>query len=183
MSAATAFIAMALACGALESSYGHLLLAGLLACWIGDACLLSSGRSTGFMAGIGAFLLGHLAYAVAFFHLGLDTTALLIAAVVIGGLGAYTLRWLRPHVPADFRIPVLCYVGVISLMVAASIGAFAEGASVVLPIGAVGFALSDVFVARERFVTKGFVNPGLGLPLYFGSQMLLAYTASFGAGL
>lgn len=178
MSAASAFLAMALACGALEWRYGQLLFAGLVLCWIGDACLLSSGRSKGFLAGIAAFLLGHVVYAIAFCQLGLNTTALFVSALVLGGLAAATLRWLRPYIPDDFRVPVFCYVGVISLMVTVSFAAYANGASLLLPAGAFGFALSDVFVARDRFVTKSFVNPGLGLPAYFGSQMLLAYTAS-----
>ena len=45
---------------------------------VGDACLLSVGRSTEFRIGIGTFLLAHLAYAVAFSQLGLDPTGLLI---------------------------------------------------------------------------------------------------------
>ena len=64
MSAASAFLAMALACGALESTYGRLLIVALVSCWIGDACLLSSGRSRIFLAGIGAFLVGHLVFNV-----------------------------------------------------------------------------------------------------------------------
>ena len=179
MSAASAFLAMALASGALESSYGQILFAGLVLCWIGDACLLQRGRSRGLLVGIAAFLLGHLAYAIAFYRLGLDPVGLFGGAVVIGALGMVALRWLRPHVPDDFRIPIFCYVGVVSLMVATSLGAYAGGASFVLPLGTLGFAISDVFVARERFVTKSFLNPGVGLPMYFTSQMLLAYTASF----
>ena len=180
MSAASAFIAMALASGALESSYGEILLAGLALCWIGDACLLSSGQSTGFLAGIGAFLLGHLVYAIAFYQLGLDWTGLLVGGLVIGGLALITLRWLHPQVPEDFRIPVISYIGVISVMVIASIGAVAAGAPIILAIGAIVFGISDVFVARERFVSSGFINSALGLPAYFGAQLLLAYTARFG---
>ena len=180
MSAASAFIAMALASGALESSYGEILLAGLALCWIGDACLLSSGQSTGFLAGIGAFLLGHLVYAIAFYQLGLDWTGLLVGGLVIGGLALITLRWLHPQVPEDFRIPVISYIGVISVMAIASIGAVAAGAPIILAIGAIVFGISDVFVARERFVSSGFINSALGLPAYFGAQLLLAYTARFG---
>jgi uncharacterized membrane protein YhhN len=180
MSAATAFLAMALACGALESTYGQILLGGLVLCWIGDACLLSPGQSTGFLAGIGAFLFGHLVYAIAFYQLGFDWTGLLIGALVIGGLAAITLRWLHPQVPDDFRIAVISYIGVISVMVIASIGAVAAGAPIILAIGAIIFGISDVFVARERFVSSGFVNSALGLPAYFGAQLLLAYTARFG---
>ena len=176
MSAASAFIAMALACGALESSYGEILLGGLVLCWIGDACLLSPGQSTGFLAGIGAFLLGHLVYAIAFYQLGFDWTGLLIGALVIGGLAVVALRWLRPKVPDDFQIPVISYIGVISVMVIASIGAVAAGAPIILAIGAIVFGISDLFVARQRFVSSGFVNAAVGLPAYFGAQLLLAYT-------
>lgn len=180
MSAASAFLAMALACGALESSYGQILLGGLVLCWIGDACLLSPGQSTGFLAGIGAFLLGHLVYAIAFYQLGLDWTGLLVGGLVIGGLAVITLRWLHPQVPNDFRVAVISYIGVISVMVIASIGAVAAGAPIILAIGAIVFGISDVFVARERFVSSGFENSALGLPAYFGAQLLLAYTARFG---
>ena len=75
----------------------------------------------------------------------------------------------------------MSYIGVISLMVATSIGAVAAGAPIVLAVGAIVFALSDLFVARERFVQKGFVNSALGLPAYFGAQLLLA--ASVGIGI
>ncbi len=176
MAAASAFIAMALAAGALQTDYGRILLAGLALCWLGDACLLSRGRSTGFLLGIAAFLLGHLFYAGAFFRLGLDPFGLFAGAAVMGAFALLSLRWLRPHVPNDFRIAVLCYVLVISIMVTASIGAVADGATPMLAIGAIGFATSDLFVARERFVEQGFSNSAIGLPLYFGSQMLLAYT-------
>jgi uncharacterized membrane protein YhhN len=89
------------------------------------------------------------------------------------------LRWLRPKVPDDFQIPVISYIGVISVMVIASISAVAAGAPVILAIGAIVFGISDLFVARERFVESGFVNAAVGLPAYFGAQLLLAYTARF----
>jgi len=42
------------------------------------------------------------------------------------------------------------------------------------------FGISDLFVARQRFVSSGFVNAAVGLPAYFGAQLLLAYTAGLG---
>jgi len=181
MVAASAFIAMALVCGALESTYGEILLAALALSWVGDACLLSSGRSTGFLVGIAAFLLAHLAYAIAFIGRGLDLTALGLAGLGVLGFMSLVLRWLWPRVPGDFRIAVASYVGVISFMVATAIAAAAAGAPLVLALGAIGFAISDLFVARERFVASAFSNSAIGLPLYFGSQLLLAYTASLGS--
>ena len=107
---------------------------------------------------------------------------LLVAAVVVVGLASATLRWLHPQIPTGFRVVILSYVGVISVIVVASIGAVAAGAPVILALGAIVFAISDLFVVRPRFVTEGFVNAGLGLPSHFGAQFLLAYPARFGSG-
>jgi len=41
-------------------------------------------------------------------------------------------------------------------------------------VGAVLFFLSDLLVARDRFVAPGFGNRLLGLPLYYAAQLLLA---------
>ena len=40
--------------------------------------------------------------------------------------------------------------------------------------GAVLFFLSDLGVARDRFVSPGVWNRAVGLPLYYGAQLLLA---------
>ena len=40
--------------------------------------------------------------------------------------------------------------------------------------GAFAFYVSDLAVARERFVSSSFLNRAWGLPLYYGAQILLA---------
>ena len=40
------------------------------------------------------------------------------------------------------------------------------------------FYLSDLAVARDRFVSPGFANALWGLPLYYVAQLLFAYSAS-----
>jgi uncharacterized membrane protein YhhN len=40
--------------------------------------------------------------------------------------------------------------------------------------GAVLFYLSDLAVARHRFVKAEFLNRGIGLPLYYAGQVLIA---------
>jgi uncharacterized membrane protein YhhN len=45
--------------------------------------------------------------------------------------------------------------------------------------GAMGFYFSDLFVARERFLKKSFVNKMIGLPLYFIGQFLLAFSVGY----
>jgi hypothetical protein len=43
-------------------------------------------------------------------------------------------------------------------------------------VGALGFYVSDVFVARQRFLKSEIVNRLIGLPLYYGGQFLLAFS-------
>ena len=57
-------------------------------------------------------------------------------------------------------------------------GAFGAGAGAPLLAGALGFFVSDLAVARERFVAKSFSNKLWGLPLYYAAQLVLAGTVS-----
>lgn len=43
-------------------------------------------------------------------------------------------------------------------------------------IGAVLFYISDIFVARNRFIKKEYLNRLCGLPLYYCGQFLLAFS-------
>jgi hypothetical protein len=43
--------------------------------------------------------------------------------------------------------------------------------------GAFSFYLSDIFVARQRFVQASFWNRLIGLPLYYLGQFQIAYTS------
>jgi hypothetical protein len=45
--------------------------------------------------------------------------------------------------------------------------------------GALGFYVSDIFVARQRFLKTDFVNRLIGLPLYYGGQFLLAFSTGW----
>jgi uncharacterized membrane protein YhhN len=74
------------------------------------------------------------------------------------------------------RYPVYAYIGIITLMVALSAGAWGKEGSLLMLVGAVLFYISDVFVARDRFVTSDVWNRYLGLPLYYAAQLALAYT-------
>jgi uncharacterized membrane protein YhhN len=80
-------------------------------------------------------------------------------------------------VPDALRVPVRAYVLVISAMVACAAGTFGAAPEPALLVGALAFFLSDLAVARERFVEKGLANKLWGLPLYYGAQLMLAWTA------
>jgi len=175
--ASAGFLGQALTLGATDSRYGRWILIALLFGWIGDVALLGRGRSW-FLTGLVAFLIGHLLYVVAFLVAGLSagfTVAAAGAATVAAGV---VFRWLRPHLPPEMIAPVLAYVVIISAMVATAVGATAGGATPLIVIGATAFYMSDLAVARDRFVAPGFVNRIWGLPLYYLGQVLLAWSVA-----
>ncbi|MGB5326539.1 MAG: lysoplasmalogenase [Pseudomonadales bacterium] len=176
--ASSAFIWAALYWGATASTYGSLVLLGLVFCWLGDMLLLPEGSGKSFLAGLFAFLCGHIVYAAAFSTLALNERAGLVALLAVIPVGAFVLRWLWPTLPAPMRIAVPLYVFVILSMVALAWSVTVSGAPLVLALGATGFAMSDLSVARERFIAPGFGNRAWGLPLYFISQLLLAYSVA-----
>lgn len=176
--ASTAFIATALAAGALEGgTYGAFVLTALVLSWWGDVLLIPSERPAIFRAGILAFLLGHVAFVVAFASRGLDATFAGVAALVLVGPVIGVLRWLRPHLPAGLKLAVYAYLAVISVMVVCAVASFPSALVPAIPLGALMFFFSDLAVVRDRFVSRGFGNRICGLPLYYGGQLVLASTA------
>ncbi len=174
--ASTAFIATALAAGALESDYGRWILLALVLSWFGDIFLIPRERPAIFQAGILSFLLGHVGFAAAFVQHGLDPMWLGIALVATAAAALPTLRWLLPHVPDDMRLAVRAYIAVITAMVVCAAGAVGHAGQSTILLGALMFYVSDLSVARDRFVTKAFSNRVWGLPLYYGGQLVLAST-------
>jgi uncharacterized membrane protein YhhN len=174
--AAAGFVAAALANGAFESSYGTWILSGLVLSACGDVLLIPRESPRAFLAGLVAFLLGHVAYAIAFATRGLDGITVAVALPAVLGAGLVVLRRLLPFVSARMRAPVLAYVVVISVMLVCAAGTVGRAGNSAIFLGAFAFYLSDLAVARERFVQKSFVNKLWGLPLYFGAQLVLAST-------
>ena len=171
--AALAFVWLALALGALESTYGGWLLAGLLCCMLGDLLLMPDSERC-FLGGLVAFLCGHLLYAVAFWQLPHSLTGVAATALPALVLLVFVGRWLLPRVPAQMKIPVTLYTLVITGMLLCAGLTAAQPAALLIIGGAWGFAVSDLAVARRQFVQPSRWNGLWGTPLYFFSQMLLA---------
>ena len=171
--AAAAFVWLALALGATESIFGSWLLAGLVLCMLGDLLLMPEDERC-FLAGLVAFLCGHLLYAVAFVQLGASPVGLAISALPCLLLLLVTYRWMLPRVDPPMKLPVSCYMWVITGMLLCASLTLRHPASTLIIAGAWGFALSDLAVARQQFVKASPLNGLWGTPLYFLSQMLLA---------
>jgi uncharacterized membrane protein YhhN len=174
--ASTGFVAFAVLRGAAGTGYGRWVLAGLALGWLGDVLLIPKGANRTFAAGLASFLLGHLAFAGAFALRGPSLPWLGAGLVFVAAAAVPLLRWLMPHVPGALVQPVYAYFAVISAMVATAAGVSGATSDFIYLAGALGFAVSDVSVARERFVAKSFVNSLWGLPLYYLSQLVLAAT-------
>jgi uncharacterized membrane protein YhhN len=173
------FVAVALIQPHLIQSYYHWVLAGLVWGLIGDVCLALKGN-TAFRAGLVSFLLGHILYVVAFVGLTRPSDWLTLGHLLIAAVSLGVFWWLRPHL-GSMLVPVCLYIVVISVMVAAAWVALlnpglAPKGAWALFLGALCFYVSDIFVARDRFVQSQYLNRLLGLPLYYGAQFLIAFS-------
>jgi uncharacterized membrane protein YhhN len=103
-----------------------------------------------FVAGLGAFLVGHLCYLAGFWAHGPGGLALAVAAVIVvaavAPVGFRILKALGRERP--LQVPVAAYMVVISAMLAT---ALATG-NVVAGVGAALFVSSDTMIAWNRFV-------------------------------
>lgn len=174
--ASVAFVALAFAQHATRTPYGTAITVGLVLSLLGDVLLLFQDKRV-FMGGIFAFLLGHIAFTAAFFLRGIAFGPLeggLLLALLIAGV---VLRWLLPH-SGELKGAVILYVVVISVMVPAAIACSVKNETYVPAVGALAFYVSDLSVARDRFVREGFVNRLWGLPLYYFAQVLLALSCA-----
>jgi uncharacterized membrane protein YhhN len=159
--------------------YYHLLLVGLILCLIGDVCLALPQQKM-FLLGLVSFLIGHIFYVFGFFsvtHTSAWTWAGSLAVLFVSGTVYW---WLRPHL-GEMKIPVVIYIIVISIMISGACSLLgnsdlAKSGRLMAFMGAVSFYFSDVFVARDRFRKKAFLNRLIGLPMYYTGQFLLAFS-------
>ena len=82
------------------------------------------------------------------------------------------------------NLPVLLYIIVITLMMSGAWSVLGDGTlalsgRIAVFTGALSFYVSDIFVARDRFLKTEFLNRLVGLPLYYFGQFLLAFSIGF----
>jgi uncharacterized membrane protein YhhN len=137
----------------------------------GDVLLMLP--SDQFVAGLAAFLVGHVCYVVGFWLDPPGAAAVVAAGIVvvacIAPLAVRILRALRAGGDRALAPPVVAYMAVITVMV---VSAVASG-NVAAGVGAVLFAGSDSMIAWDRFVGAFAAAPVAIMVTYHLGQALL----------
>lgn len=159
--------------------YYQILLIGLFFCLGGDIFLALPGEKM-FLCGLVSFLLGHVCYIGCFFYVAGFSYWTWIGGVTGMVTGAAVFFWLQPRL-GSMLIPVIAYIVVITLMLTGAWTVLGDGGvkfagRVLVFIGAASFYVSDLFVARDRFLKAEFKNRLFGLPLYYLGQFMLAFS-------
>ncbi|MGR3758624.1 lysoplasmalogenase [Roseobacteraceae bacterium NS-SX3] len=174
----TASVAL-LAAGAWAAGAPGLLILALGLCALGDLFLSRDGEGA-FMAGVGAFAAGHLAYAVLFLTQDASTPARLLqfpwnlAVLALLAVGGVMARVLAPRAGA-LKGAVLAYIPIILGMGLAALTLPPEGALAWVLPAALAFMVSDIVLAAETFVLPEDhplrrITPYAVWPLYWGAQ-------------
>ena len=174
MTAAGAFLAIGFS-GSHTELPQQLLMLGLIFGFIGDAALLSQEKKP-FLVGIGAFLIGHALYAVAWLPSFTAATLTQFPSLLFILLALTFTPFIIRYTDGFMKKAVVAYILVITVMGITSVGQTALTGDARYVVGAAMFALSDVSVALDRFTPIPRWHRWLGIPLYFVSQYILAST-------
>ena len=173
---ATLAVLIAAAAGADIDDGKAWVVAALVFGLLGDIGLMFSrdGRADPpFLAGLAAFLLGHVAYIGAFLSAGVHGLRLLAGLLVVVGVAALALpavlRGAARAAGRDFALIVAAYAAVLAAMTALGIGT----GIVATAIGAALFLGSDTLLARQRFVAPVKHGPLLVIVTYHLAQFLI----------
>jgi len=154
---------------ATDISYGQLILVGLFFAFLGDTFLMfretGAGSQQFFLLGLGSFLMTQGVYFLAFWKYANGKgyikkrpwIALLFVAFLIGNS-----LFLLPDLPTAFKIPVLIYSTVITLMVLSTSNLYREIPNAIftyLIIGVLLFMCSDTLIGLNQFKKEAIQIP------------------------
>ena len=168
-------IALAFYC-VLSPSKALLVMAiGFALSALGDF-LLDLPDDKGFISGLFAFFAAHIAFVVHLWPMMVPFSAFtlseysIVTVTILVNIAFFL--WMRPSLSKDLVIPVALYTVIIAVM---GITAFTTTAtSLLIPLGALLFILSDVVLSIEKFKFKFPLDKEINWALYAGGQILLA---------
>lgn len=161
--------------------YFRYILGGLIFCFLGDV-LLALASAVAFRIGLVFFLIGHVGYSLGFFFIGTADWRIFFGVVPAVLSGAIVYGRLRPHLGSMY-LSVMAYMVAISVMLIAATGVLLSSewsimGRLMILAGALLFYLSDLLVARNRFIREQYANRLIGLPMYYCAQFLIAFSLS-----
>ena len=176
--ALVALIGVALSLGALDTSVGRWIIVALVCSLAGDVLLLGDAERS-FIRGLASFLLGHLAYVVAFLLLAPPTWSPVVALVLVALVlvGRRVFQGARARGGPVLGGAVAAYMAVIGTMAALGVSLGRP----VLGAGALLFLVSDAVLGWDRFVARQPWARVVVMTTYHLGQLLIVIGA-IGAG-
>ncbi|MGM0852705.1 MAG: lysoplasmalogenase [Bacillota bacterium] len=147
----------------------RLIMIGLFFCILGDGFIAVS-----FVAGLGAFLVGHLFYLSGFLKMSsmnkMRLAALLPIALYSFFIGRELITSLLTEGNEGLVIPVVAYMLIISMM---ALSAILTGNKWAI-VGSILFVISDSILSWNRFVSAIPYSDVLIMITYYSAQFLIA---------
>lgn len=181
--ASACFVSFAYLLG-IHSEYDTFIFLGLVFSLLGDIFLISTKKKI-FLLGLFAFLIAHIFYVFAFLPKFQFSYFWLISLSIPLILTALFYRRIE-NLLGNLKIPVIIYFIVINTMLCISLSLIIQNlisietvlGYYIVFVGAFLFYLSDIAVAKERFIGKNFTNKLWGLPFYYIGQFFIAFSIS-----
>ena len=169
-------------CSAVNTDFAKLVFIGLILGAVGDILLnlrfvFEKAGQKIFLAGIAAFLAGHILYLAALIPQSDSLLCcIIIGAVIAAAILTYIFKTMS--VKLAFKIFGIFYIGAVVIMTAIAIGNLITAPSTtawLYAIGAIFFTLSDIVLIFNTFgSTQKFSMRITNLSLYYIGQLLIA---------
>lgn len=195
-SASIVFVTLGFLCAgaAKDAAFARLITIGLLLGALGDILLNlrflfdKKGQAV-FLAGVAAFLTGHILYLAALITIAKDPLWYLAAGAALAALLLWRIFSALGKIKASFKVFGILYIGVISMMTAVAAGNCAAAlnsnpagitGSLFFFLGALLFLASDVIMILNTFgkETRQSLRTS-NLLLYYAGQLLIALSLLF----
>jgi alkenylglycerophosphocholine/alkenylglycerophosphoethanolamine hydrolase len=160
------------------TTFSWFVTAGVALSVVGDVALLSDSNRA-FMVGLAAFLLGHVAYVIAFLGVAVWSPHVAVVAAIVLTSTVLLLRAIWKGA-GSMQVPTIAYAAVITTMVIAAWATVGGplGTAPFAAVGAVLFYISDSSLALNRFRRPIPHVSFLALGVYWIGQLGIAIAAA-----
>lgn len=160
----------------------NFFVVAIVFCWLGDVLLMFQGNEIYFMAGLVAFLSGHVLYIFSYRQMrypeGVDgllgpQKTRFSFPIILAGTGLVVV--LMPHL-GELKIPVMIYALVLTIMVLQALFRFgftSKSSFALIFLGAVFFMISDSALAINKFMHPLPMASLLIMSTYITAQYLI----------